>query len=236
MNMPASETGFVMTPPQRPSIAVDGTGDRFPVRRIYCVGRNYAAHVEEMGGSVDRDPPIFFQKPSDAVVASGETIPYPTMTEDFHFEVELVLAIGKGGLNIPEATALDHVWGYAVGLDMTRRDIQGGGKPWEIGKSFDRSFPVGALVPATATGPLTSGNIRLTVNGETKQDSDLSLLIWKLPEIIARLSEYFELRPGDIILTGTPHGVGPVRPGDHLVATIAGLPALEVTIGEPAGR
>ena len=235
MNAPASETGFVITPAKRPSIAVVGTSDRFPVRRIYCVGRNYVAHVEEMGGNVDRDPPIFFQKPSDAVVASGATIAYPTMTSNFHYEVELVLAIGKGGLNIPEATALDHVWGYAVGLDMTRRDIQGGGKPWEIGKSFDRSFPVGDLTPASLSGPKTSGSITLTVNGETKQDSDLSLLIWKLPEIIARLSEYFELQPGDIILTGTPHGVGPVETGDTLTATIDGLAPLEVAIGPKAG-
>jgi fumarylpyruvate hydrolase len=231
MNAPASQAGFVITPPQRPSIAVTGTSDRFPVRRIYCVGRNYAAHVEEMGGDIERDPPIFFQKPSDAVVASGSAIPYPTKTENFHYEVELVVAIGKGGLNIPEASALDHVWGYAIGLDMTRRDIQGGGKPWEIGKSFDRSFPVGDLTPASVTGHLESGNIKLTVNGETRQDSDLSLLIWKLPEIISRLSEYFELQPGDIILTGTPHGVGPVTEGDRLRGTLAPLAPLEVTIG-----
>ena len=235
MNAPTSETGFVITPPKRPSIGVVGTSERFPVRRIYCVGRNYVAHVEEMGGDVERDPPIFFQKPSDAVVASGSTIAYPTVTENFHFEVELVLAVGKGGLNIPEAQALDHVWGYAVGLDMTRRDIQGNGKPWEIGKSFDQSFPVGDLTPVSASGHKTAGNIKLTVNGETKQDSDLSLLIWKLPEIIANLSEYFELQPGDIILTGTPHGVGPVKSGDKLVGTIDGLAPLEVTIGPKAG-
>lgn len=235
MNAPAKNSGFVIAPSTQPSIAVVGTDDRFPVRRIYCVGRNYVAHVEEMGGNVDRDPPIFFQKPSDAAVASGSTIAYPTMTEDFHYEVELVLAIGKGGLNIPEASALDHVWGYAVGLDMTRRDIQGNGKPWEIGKSFDQSFPVGDLTPVGASGHKTSGSISLTVNGETRQQSDLSLLIWKLPEIVARLSEYFELRPGDIILTGTPHGVGPVSPGDKLVGNIDGLAPLEVTIGPKAG-
>jgi fumarylpyruvate hydrolase len=234
MNAPAPETGYVIAPAKRPSIAVTGSPDRFPVRRIYCVGRNYVAHVEEMGGDVDRNPPIFFQKPSDAVVASGSTIPYPTITENFHFEVELVLAIGKGGLNIPEESALDHVWGYAVGLDMTRRDIQGNGKPWEIGKSFDRSFPVGDITPASEIDAKTSGRITLTVNGETKQDSDLSLLIWTLPEIIARLSEYFELQPGDIILTGTPHGVGPVVTGDKLVGTIEGLAPLEVAIGPKA--
>ncbi len=222
---------YVIPAPERTSIAVAGSDKRFPVRRIYCVGRNYVAHVEEMGGSVDRDPPIFFQKPTDAVVPSGETIPYPTITKNFHFEVELVLAIGKGGLNIPEASALDHVWGYAVGIDMTRRDIQGDGKPWEIGKSFDRSFPVGAITPVEKSGHVTKGAIKLTVNGETKQESDIDLLIWKLPEIIARLSEYFELQPGDIILTGTPHGVGPVVPGDKLVCTIDGLETLEVAIG-----
>jgi fumarylpyruvate hydrolase len=213
------------------SIEVRGSDKRFPVRRIYCVGRNYRAHVEEMGGTVDRDPPIFFQKPTDAVVPSGATIPYPTITQNFHFEVELVMVIGKGGRSIPEASALDHVWGYAVGLDMTRRDIQGDGKPWEIGKSFDQSFPVGAISPVSEIGHITKGAIKLTVNGETKQESDIDLLIWKLPEIIARLSEYFELRPGDVILTGTPHGVGPVVPGDRLVGTIAGLAPLEVAIG-----
>lgn len=235
MDAPAQETGFVIAPARRPSIAVVGTRDRWPVRRVYCVGRNYAAHVEEMGGSVERDPPIFFQKPADAATASGATIAYPTMTGNLHHEVELVLAIGKGGRDIPEASAMDHVWGYAVGLDMTRRDIQGGGKPWEIAKSFDQSFPVGAVTPASVSGPKTSGAIRLTVNGATRQESDLSLLIWKLPEVVARLSAYFELQPGDVILTGTPHGVGPVEPGDRLVGTIDGLAPLEVTIGPKAG-
>ncbi|MBP7001680.1 fumarylacetoacetate hydrolase family protein [Amaricoccus sp.] len=230
-----SEAGYVIAPGPRPSVAVAGTAGRWPVRRIYCVGRNYAAHVEEMGGTLERNPPIFFQKPADAVVASGETIAYPTITGELHHEVELVLAIGKGGRNIPEATALDHVWGYAVALDMTRRDIQGGGKPWEIAKSFDQSCPIGAITPAAVSGSKTSGCIRLTVNGETRQESDLSLLIWKLPEIVARLSEYFELRPGDLVLTGTPHGVGPVVTGDRLVATVDGLAPLDVTIGPRAG-
>lgn len=232
--MTTPQAPFVITAPERPSITVAGTSSRWPVRRIYCVGRNYAAHVEEMGGDVERDPPIFFQKPSDAVVPSGSTIAYPTMTGDFHYEVELVIAIGTGGLNIPEASAMDHIWGYAVGLDMTRRDIQGKGKPWEIAKSFDRSFPVGDLTPASTTGEKTSGRIHLAVNDETRQESDLGLLIWKLPEIVSRLSEYFELRPGDIILTGTPHGVGPVQPGDKLTGTIDGLAPLEVTIGPKA--
>ena len=228
------KTGFVIAAPEQVGIEVRGSTDRFPVRRIYCVGRNYKAHVEEMGGSVDRDPPIFFQKPTDAVVPSGATIAYPPLTEDFHFEVELVMAIGKGGLNIPEANALDHVWGYGVGIDMTRRDVQGEGRPWEIAKSFDQSFPVGALSPVSEVGHITKGSIKLAVNGETKQDSDIDLLIWKLPEIIARLAEYFELQPGDVILTGTPHGVGPVVTGDKIVCTIDGLAPLEVTIGPKA--
>lgn len=228
------KTGFVIAAPEQVGIEVRGSTDRFPVRRIYCVGRNYKAHVEEMGGSVDRDPPIFFQKPTDAVVPSGSTIAYPPLTEDFHFEVELVMAIGKGGLNIPEANALDHVWGYGVGIDMTRRDVQGEGRPWEIAKSFDQSFPVGALSPVSEVGHITKGSIKLAVNGETKQDSDIDLLIWKLPEIVARLSEWFELQPGDVILTGTPHGVGPVVTGDKIVCTIDGLAPLEVTIGPKA--
>ena len=228
------KTGFVIAAPEQVGIEVRGSTDRFPVRRIYCVGRNYKAHVEEMGGSVDRDPPIFFQKPTDAVVPSGATIAYPPLTEDFHFEVELVMAIGKGGLNIPEANALDHVWGYGVGIDMTLRDVQGDGRPWEIAKSFDQSFPVGALSPVSEVGHITKGSIKLAVNGETKQDSDIDLLIWKLPEIVARLSEWFELQPGDVILTGTPHGVGPVVTGDKIVCTIDGLAPLEVTIGPKA--
>lgn len=226
-----ADAGFVIAPPDRTSLAVVNSIQRFAVRRIYCVGRNYVAHVKEMGGDAERDPPIFFQKPTDAVVPSGATIPYPSMTRNFHYEVELVLALGSGGLNIPEAEAQNHVWGCAVGLDMTRRDIQGDGKPWEIGKSFDRSFPCGPLTPVAGAGPMTSGAIRLTVNGETRQESDISLLIWKLPEIIARLSQYFELKSGDVILTGTPHGVGPVVPGDRLEGTIDGLAPLEVTIG-----
>lgn len=226
--------GYVITPPEPVSLPVEGSDERFPVRRIYCVGRNYVAHVREMGGSEDRDPPIFFQKPTDAIVQSGATISYATMTKDFHHELELVVALKSGGYNIPEAEALDHIYGYGVGIDMTRRDIQGGGKPWEIAKSFDESCPCGALAPVEKVGHPTSGAIRLTVNDEARQDSDISLLIWKVPEIIAKLSAYYDLRPGDIILTGTPHGVGPVQSGDRLVGTIDGLPELKVTIGEAA--
>ncbi len=224
---------FVVEPAPTVSIPVEG-GGRFPVRRVYCVGRNYVAHVREMGGSEDRDPPLFFQKPADSVVLDGGTVPYPTQTEDFHFEVELVLALKSGGLNIPQDRALDHIYGYSVGIDMTRRDIQGKGRPWEIAKSFDHSFPCGALVPVERSGHIDKGEIKLTVGGETRQESDVDLLIWKVPEIIANLSTFFELKAGDVILTGTPHGVGPVVPGDRIEASVAGLPKLSVTIGERA--
>lgn len=227
-------SNHVIPTPAVAEIPVAGSDQTFPVRRIYCIGRNYVAHVEEMGGDADRDPPLFFQKPRDAVVTSGAVVPYPPRTGDYHHEVELVMAIGKGGRNIPESEALDHVWGYGVGLDMTRRDIQGGGLPWEIAKSFDNSFPVGALTPVAESGIIDKGRITLTVNGRLVQDSDVSLLIWRMPEIIARLSEYFELHPGDVIMTGTPHGVGPVVPGDKLVASFDGLAPLELEIGPAA--
>jgi fumarylpyruvate hydrolase len=225
--------GFVIERPKAASLPVVGKDERFPVRRIYCVGRNYVAHVEEMGGSADRDPPIFFQKPTDSIVQSGSTIAYATMTKDFHYELELVMALKSGGYNIPEDKALDHVYGYGVGIDMTRRDIQGGGRPWEIAKSFDESCPCGPITPVEKSGHIEKGNIKLTVNGETRQDSDVSLLIWSLPEIISKLSEFYELKAGDIILTGTPHGVGPVKTGDELVGTIDGLEPLTVKIGDP---
>jgi fumarylpyruvate hydrolase len=225
--------GFVIERPKAASLPVVGKDERFPVRRIYCVGRNYVAHVEEMGGSADRDPPIFFQKPTDSIVQSGSTIAYATMTKDFHYELELVMALKSGGYNIPEDKALDHVYGYGVGIDMTRRDIQGGGRPWEIAKSFDESCPCGPITPVEKSGHIEKGNIKLTVNGETRQDSDVSLLIWSLPEIISKLSEFYELKAGDIILTGTPHGVGPVKTGDELVCTIDGLEPLTVKIGDP---
>ncbi|MDI6029418.1 fumarylacetoacetate hydrolase family protein [Corticibacterium sp. UT-5YL-CI-8] len=225
-------SGFVIQTPELASLAVTGTSERFPVRRIYCVGRNYVAHVREMGGNEERDPPIFFQKPADSIVADGGTVPYPTRTEDFHHEMEMVIALKSGGSNIAEAQALDHIFGYGVALDMTRRDIQGNGKPWEIAKSFDHSCPCGPITPVEKSGHIASGEIKLTVNGETRQVSDIDLLIWKVPEIIANLSTYFELKAGDIILTGTPHGVGPVKPGDVLVGTIAGLEKLTVHIGD----
>lgn len=227
-----SKNGFVIAAPEPISLEVTGTEERFPVRRIYCVGRNYVAHVREMGGNEERDPPIFFQKPADAIVLDGGVVPYATKTADFHHEMEMVIALKSGGYNIPVSEALDHIYGYGVALDMTRRDIQGQGKPWEIAKSFDQSCPCGPITPVEKSGHIAAGEIKLTVNGDVRQISDIDLLIWKIPEIIANLSTYFELKPGDIILTGTPHGVGPVQPGDELVGTIAGLETLTVRIGE----
>jgi fumarylpyruvate hydrolase len=224
----------VIAPPARALLPVAGTTQKYPVRRIYCVGRNYVAHVREMGGDETRDPPIFFQKPSDSIVPDGATIPYPPMTSNYHYELELVVALQKGGRDIPAADALDHIYGYGIGLDMTRRDLQmdlgKSGLPWEVGKAFDQSCPCGPIHPVEQVGHVLEGPIRLTVDGETKQDSDLRLMIWKVPEIIANLSKYFTLQPGDIILTGTPAGVGPVVPGNELVGSIGKLGTLTVRI------
>jgi fumarylpyruvate hydrolase len=226
----------VITPPSRASLPVAGTSQIFPVRRIYCVGRNYVAHVREMGGDESRDPPIFFQKPSDSIVPDGSSISYPPMTSNYHYELELVVAIKKGGRDIPVEDALDHIYGYGVGLDMTRRDVQmdlgKSGLPWEAGKAFDESCPCGPLHPVEQVGHISEGSIRLTVDGEVKQDSDLRLMIWKVPEIIANLSKYFMLQPGDIILTGTPAGVGAVVPGNELVGSIDKLGTLTVRISD----
>lgn len=224
--------GYVIAPAPVASVAVSGSRDRFPVRRIYCVGRNYLEHVREMGND-EREPPIFFQKPADAVVDGGAVIAFPTVTTNLHHEVELVVALGGGGSDIAGSDALSLVWGYGVAIDLTRRDLQIKGKPWEVAKSFDQSCPCGPLSPVGAVGHIEAGRIALAVNGETRQESDIGLLIWKLPEIIARLSTLFELRPGDLILTGTPHGVGPLEPSDRIDAGVAGLEPLTVTIGQP---
>ena len=208
---------FVLPIPPVSSVAVAESTARFAVRRIFCVGRNYAAHAREMGRDPDREPPFFFLKPADAVVDSGATIPYPPETENFHYEIELVVAIGTGGRNIPAHRALDHVWGYAVGLDMTRRDLQlaarNQGRPWDWGKGFDLSAPVAPLRPVSATGHPSAGRIWLEVDGELKQDSDIAKLIWSVPDIISICSHSMTLEPGDLIMTGTPEGVGPVTPG-----------------------
>lgn len=225
--------------PAQPSLPITGSDDRFPVRRIYCVGQNYAAHAREMGSNPDQEPPFFFSKPADALVPDGATVPYPPGTENLHHEAELVVAIGSGGANIPRDTALQHVWGYAVGNDLTRRDIQAAakkiGRPWDMAKGFDHSAPCGPLHPVATTGHINSGAIRLTVNGETRQSSDLSDLIWPIADVIAYLSSLVTLAQGDLIFTGTPEGVGPLVSGDVCVVKIEGLGRLTTRIGEKAG-
>ena len=219
-------------------IPIVGSEQSFPVRRIYCIGRNYAAHAREMGSDPSREPPFFFQKPTDAIqnVAPGTVAdhPYPTLTKNYHYEVELVAALHLGGRNIPIANALDHVYGYALGLDMTRRDLQRAlgdeKKPWEIGKSFDHSAPIGPLHRASQTGPFTQGAIWLKVNGQTKQSANLKQMIWSVAEQISKLSQAFELMPGDIIYSGTPENVGPVVRGDVIDCHIDGLPNLGIKI------
>ena len=229
---------YVFPPAPIPAVPVAGSADSFPVRRIYCVGRNYAAHAREMGSDPQRDPPFFFCKPADAVlpVMPEETaeLAYPPATANFHHEVELVVAIGKRGRNIASQAANEHVWGYAVGFDMTRRDLQFAlrdqGRPWELGKAFDHSAPIAPIVPASHCGHPTAGRIWLTVNGQTRQQGDLGDLIWSVPETIAHLSTYFELLPGDLIFTGTPEGVGPVVAGDLLRGGVEGLGELSIRI------
>ena len=219
-------------------IPIVGTEDVFPVRRIYCIGRNYAAHAREMGADPTREPPFFFQKPTDAIqnVKIGEIAdhPYPSLTKNYHYEAELVAALKMGGKNIPVDKALDHVFGYAVGLDMTRRDLQRAAgdekKPWEIGKAFDHSAPIGPIHPVEKVGHFQSGKIQLSVNGEVKQKSDLTHMIWSVAEQIAKLSEAFELFPGDVIYSGTPENVGPVVKGDVITVSIDKLPDLWIKI------
>jgi fumarylpyruvate hydrolase len=215
------------------TLPVEGGGN-FTVRRIYCVGQNYRAHALEMGGDPDRQLPFFFQKPPDAIVHNGATMPYPPMTEALEHEVELVVALGAGGANVAAADAVGLVLGYAVGLDMTRRDLQAGakqaGRPWDMAKGFDHSAPCGALTPAARAGAMEAGAIWLRVNGETRQSSDISQMIWRVPEVIAELSRYVTLAPGDLIYTGTPEHVGPVRRGDLLHAHVDGLGELLVKI------
>jgi fumarylpyruvate hydrolase len=229
---------YVIPPAPIPAVPVAGSVDSFPVRRIYCVGRNYAAHAREMGSDPERDPPFFFCKPGNAVVpvATDTTgdVAYPPETANFHHEVELVVAIGKAGRNIAIETANEHVWGYAVGFDMTRRDLQFAlrdkGRPWELGKAFDQSAPIAPIIPVSRSGHPTSGKVWLTVNGKTKQEGDLGDLIWSVPETIAHLSKYFELVPGDLIFTGTPEGVGPVVRGDIVKGGVQGIGELSIRI------
>ncbi|WP_409020665.1 fumarylacetoacetate hydrolase family protein [Brevundimonas vesicularis] len=221
-----------------PVLAKTSTGDDFPVRRIFCVGRNYAAHAREMGRDPDREPPFFFTAWAETVVPSGTTIAYPSKTENFHYEAELVIAVGKGGRNIAVENAQNHVWGYATGLDMTRRDLQlearAQGRPWDTGKNVEQSSPLG-LIHKAGEGDFdpNKGAIKLTVNGEVKQDADLAELIWPVDDIIAYLSTLWEIHPGDLIYTGTPAGVGAVVPGDDIRVTIDGLSDLEISVGKP---
>ncbi|CAB3915568.1 fumarylacetoacetate hydrolase family protein [Achromobacter animicus] len=227
---------FVFAPASPVAVPIAGSQDSFPVRRVYCVGRNYAAHAREMGFDPDREPPFFFCKPADAVVPVAEgsalSLPYPPETANLHYEIELVAAIGKGGANISVDEALQHIYGYAVGLDMTRRDLQmkmrEAGRPWELGKAFDQSAPIGPLHPAQSVKDIEKAGIWLQVNGADKQRSDIGKLIWSIAETIAYLSKYFRLEAGDLIYTGTPEGVGPVVRGDRMVGGVDGLGTLSV--------
>jgi len=227
-------TDYVFAPAVPASVAMAGEAARFPVRRIFCVGRNYAAHAREMGKDPDREPPFFFTKPADVVVESGATIPYPPETKNFHYEIELIVAIGKGGADISPEAALDHVFAYGVGIDLTRRDLQfearDKGRPWDWGKAFDLSAPIAPLHRVSAVNHPAKGRIWLAVNGAVKQDADLTELIWPVPDIIAILSRSMTLKPGDLIMTGTPAGVGAIVPGDKVSGGIDGLGEIEVTI------
>ncbi|MBD8877152.1 fumarylacetoacetate hydrolase family protein [Roseibium polysiphoniae] len=225
--------GYVIDLPQQVAAAIEGTDDTFPVRRIYCIGRNYADHAIEMGHDPDREPPFFFQKNPNNIVQDGK-FPYPPHTSDVHYELEMVVALKSGGRNIPLESAQDHVFGYAVGLDMTRRDLQGQmkkmGRPWEIGKAFEHSAPMGPIVPVSKTGCLDQGAVSLLVNGVERQKGDLNQMIWKVPEMINYLSEYYEIAGGDLIMSGTPAGVGAIQKGDVMIGKVEGVGEIEVVV------
>ena len=224
---------FVIPPAQQAFAPIEGSELKCPVRRVYCIGRNYAAHAIEMGHDPAREPPFFFQKNPDNLDFPGE-FPYPSKSSDVHHEIELIVALKSGGVNIPIEEAMDCVWGYGVGLDMTRRDLQGEakklGRPWEIGKAFERSGPMGPLKPASETGHPTAGRVELKVNGELRQEGDLNQLIWKIPEMISYLSDHFELAAGDVIMTGTPSGVAAVVKGDVMEGSVDGIGTLTVRV------
>jgi fumarylpyruvate hydrolase len=229
---------YVTQKPPRPALPVVGTDDRFPVRRVYCVGRNYAAHAREMGHDPNREPPFFFMKPADALlpVPAGETseLPYPPKTANYHFEVEMVVALGQGGRDIPVEAALNHVYGYGIGLDMTRRDLQDEAKqlrrPWELGKAADASGPVGPIYPTAQIGHPARGKISLSVDGVTKQSGDLADMIWSVAEQVSYLSGYFEIQPGDMVFSGTPEGVSAVERGQTMTAAIEGLGEIRLRV------
>lgn len=231
---------FAFPPPAQASLAVANSDARFPIRRIFCVGRNYAAHAREMGKDPEREAPFFFTKPADAALDTPCTIPYPPQTTDFHHEIELVIAIGKGGANIPEQDVMDHVWGAAVGIDLTRRDLQAEakkmGRPWDFAKGFDLSAPISAIVPMEEVTSFETGRIWLAVNGELRQDADISDLIWSVKEHISYLSQSIRLAPGDLIMTGTPAGVAAVVSGDVITGGVDGIGALTVEIGPTADQ
>jgi len=233
MNIKAEAANYAISPALIPAIPIAGTDQYFPVRRVYCVGRNYAAHAVEMGHDPDKEPPFFFQKNADNLDVSGR-FPYPQASNDVHHEIELIVALKSGGVDIPVKNALDCVYGYGVGLDMTRRDLQGKakdmGRPWEVGKAFEHSAPCSPLVPATSIGHPADGAVWLDVNGERRQTGDLNQMIWKVPEIISYLSNLFRLAAGDIIMTGTPSGVGAVKVGDTLHGHIERVGEIDVRV------
>lgn len=218
-----------------PSVPIAGTDLNYPVRRIYCVGRNYAEHAREMGFEPEREPPFFFSKPADAIVPDGATIAYALATQNLHHEVELVAALGKAGVNIARESALEHVYGYAAGIDMTRRDLQLGardkGRPWDVGKAFDQSAPISAIHRSSEIGHPRAGAIRLSVNGQVRQNADLKQLLWPVADLVVELSRLFVLQPGDLIYTGTPAGVGPLTIGDELYGSIEGVATITIRIG-----
>lgn len=229
-------TDYVITPPATPSLAVQGSAARFPIRRVFCVGRNYAAHAREMGNDPDREPPFFFMKPADAVVAAQGTVPYPACTNDLHHEVEMVVALGAGGRDIAPEDALGLVWGYGVGLDLTLRDLQAVAKqmsrPWDFSKGFDASAPCSALRPLSSGGhPAQSTRVSLEVNGALRQEGTLDQMIWPLPDIISHISRFVALAPGDLIFTGTPAGVGPLLPGDRVRGALDGVAEFAFEVG-----
>jgi len=230
-------TEFAFTPPATPSLAVFGSSARFPIRRVFCVGRNYATHAREMGSDPDREPPFFFMKPADAVVPAEGALPYPCATRDLHHEIELVVALRSGGADIPGDEALAKVWGYGVGIDLTRRDLQAvakdAGRPWDMAKGFDASAPCTPLRPVSAFGhPAGDASIRILVNGEVRQDGALSEMIWPIADIISHLSRLVTLAPGDLIFTGTPGGVGALQPGDRVRGEVAGVNEFDLEIVE----
>jgi fumarylpyruvate hydrolase len=225
---------FIFPPQEQTVLPIRGSDEVFPVNRVYCVGRNYAAHAIEMGHDPNKEPPFFFQKNPDNLLLEGQGFPYPAMTEDVHHEIEMAVALKSGGNNIAVEDALDCVFGYSVSLDMTRRDLQAqmkkAGRPWEIGKAFEHSAPCGALIPASEIGHPETGAVWLKINGEMRQEGDLNQLIWKIPEMISYLSDLFTLKAGDVILTGTPSGVGPVQRGDKMHGHVAGIGDLHVDV------